>query len=137
MRRRHFSVLVGAAVAGLVSGSRAAAQATAGEEQRTAKHVCKGLNECKGQGGCAHGCSGNGCHGRNDCKGKGGCAAEAAKHGCKGKNTCKAIGGCTTGDKGCAGRNSCKGRGGCEVPLRIEHTKARERKAGGKAAPKP
>jgi hypothetical protein len=137
MRRRRFSALLGAAVAGLVSGSRASTQENPADQRRTPKHVCKGLNECKGQGGCAHGCSGNGCHGRNDCKGKGGCAAEAAKHGCKGKNTCKALGGCTTGDKGCAGRNTCKGRGGCEVPLKIEHTKARERQSAGKASPKP
>ena len=36
-----------------------------------AKHDCKGMNSCKGQGGCAS--SDNGCKGKNSCKGKGGC----------------------------------------------------------------
>lgn len=38
------------------------------------KHDCKGLNSCKGKGGCHS--SDNGCVGKNSCKGKGGC-----KHG--------------------------------------------------------
>ncbi|MBV9772209.1 MAG: hypothetical protein JOZ32_21735 [Bryobacterales bacterium] len=36
------------------------------------KHACKGLNSCKGKGGCKS--SDNGCKGKNSCKGKGGCA---------------------------------------------------------------
>ena len=36
-----------------------------------AKHDCKGMNSCKGQGGCAT--SDMGCKGKNSCKGKGGC----------------------------------------------------------------
>jgi hypothetical protein len=35
------------------------------------KHGCKGLNSCKGQGGCQTGDMG--CKGKNSCKGKGGC----------------------------------------------------------------
>ena len=35
------------------------------------KHSCKGLNSCKGKGGCKTG--DNGCAGKNSCKGKGGC----------------------------------------------------------------
>ncbi len=35
------------------------------------KHDCKGMNACKGQGGCSAG--DNGCKGKNSCKGKGGC----------------------------------------------------------------
>jgi hypothetical protein len=35
------------------------------------KHDCKGMNSCKGQGGCSAG--DNGCKGKNSCKGKGGC----------------------------------------------------------------
>ena len=38
-----------------------------------------------------------------------------ADHGCAGKNTCKGKGGCKTGDNGCAGKNTCKGKGGCAV----------------------
>ncbi len=35
------------------------------------------------------------CKGMNACKGKGGCAVEG-KHACKGKNECKGAGGCKT-----------------------------------------
>ena len=129
MTRRRMSLLLGAAIAGLMSGSRVGVRGAAAEEARGPKHVCKGLNQCKGQGQCKHGCSGHGCSGKNDCKGKGGSAAEAAQHSCKGANTCKQIGGCASGDRGCAGRNSCKGKGGCEVPLKVEHAKVREQAA--------
>jgi hypothetical protein len=37
----------------------------------TDKHDCKGLNSCKGKGGCTT--SDMGCKGKNSCKGKGGC----------------------------------------------------------------
>ena len=128
MRRRDLTVLLGAAVAGILTGASTHAQEASPSPPPLPKHVCKGLNACKGQGVCKHGCSGHGCRGHNDCRGQGGCAALAAQHTCAGKNECKAIGGCATGDKGCAGKNTCKRRGGCEVPLKIEHT--RLRKAG-------
>ena len=127
--RRRFGACIAAAFAGLLAGSRLGADARpspAASPDRP-RHLCKGLNECKGQGGCAHGCSGHGCHGKNECRGKGGCASEVAKHRCAGKNDCKGLGGCASGEKGCAGKNSCKGRGGCEVPLKVEHTQARKR----------
>ena len=38
-----------------------------------------------------------------------------ADHGCAGKNTCKGKGGCKSGDGGCAGKNTCKGKGGCAI----------------------
>lgn len=41
----------------------------------TAKHCCKGQNECKGQSGCG----------------------VEGKHSCKGQNTCKGQGGCKGG----------------------------------------
>jgi hypothetical protein len=41
------------------------------------KHACKGLNSCKGKGGCKS--SDNGCKGKNSCKGKGGCATDGSK----------------------------------------------------------
>jgi hypothetical protein len=37
----------------------------------TDKHDCKGLNSCKGKGGCTT--SDMGCKAKNSCKGKGGC----------------------------------------------------------------
>jgi hypothetical protein len=126
MKRRTATSLLAAAVAGLVAGRSRADQAGKPDAAKPAKHVCQGLNECKGQGGCKHGCSGHGCHGKNDCKGKGGCASTEAYHACAGKNDCKGVGGCAAGDQGCAGKNSCKGKGGCEVPLKIEHGGARK-----------
>jgi hypothetical protein len=35
------------------------------------KHACKGLNDCKGRGGCKT--EVNTCKGQNQCKGRGGC----------------------------------------------------------------
>jgi hypothetical protein len=64
--------------AGLSSASSVispiAGQAAAGEVE---KHACKGLNSCKGRGGCSS--SDNGCKGKNSCKGKGGCATDGSK----------------------------------------------------------
>lgn len=126
MKRRQVTSLVVAAVAGMVTAAEARGNAGTPESPKVAKHVCRGLNECKGEGVCKHGCSKHGCQGKNECKGQGGCAAEAAQHKCAGKNDCRNIGGCAAGDKGCAGKNTCKGRGGCEVPLKIEHANLRK-----------
>jgi hypothetical protein len=135
MNRRHFARHLTAAAAGVVAGTRVLARPTSpAPADGRPRHVCQGLNACKGQGNCAHGCSGHGCSGKNDCKGKGGCAADLAKHACTGKNTCQALGGCASGDKGCAGKNSCKTKGGCQVPLKIEHAKLRKAEAAKKPA---
>ena len=125
MKRRDFSVALVAVLAGLRSGAQTAGTTKGESDKKEPKHVCKGLNECRGQGECMHGCSGHGCAGKNDCKGQGGCAAPSTHHACKGKNTCKGIGGCASGDKGCASFNSCKGKGGCEVPLNYDHERPR------------
>ena len=77
------------------------------------KHVCRGLNTCKGKGK----------GGDNSCAGTGNCAI-ADKHSCKGDNACKGQGGC--GEH--PGQNSCKGLGACEVPLN-EQTWKKARKA--------
>jgi len=119
MKRRNFNKLLLGAVAGILAGTQARSvvaqeEATEGGE----KHVCKGMNECKGQGGCETG--DNGCAAKNSCKGHGGCAT-SAKHDCKGQNDCKGQGGCGGGDNGCAGKNSCKGNGGCAVPVPEGH----------------
>jgi hypothetical protein len=66
------------------------------------KHLCRGLNECKG-----HSKSG-----KNECRGQGDCAT-LASHECGGQNECKGQGGC--GET--VGLNECKGKGGCSVPL--------------------
>ena len=65
-------------------------------------HLCRGLNECKGQGK----------GGANACRGQGACAT-AKEHTCGGQNECKGLGGC--GEK--VGANDCKEMGGCQVPL--------------------
>jgi hypothetical protein len=125
---------IGLAVAGVLAGSRLLSalpkdaakgegkKSSAGDEKKdkaqasSDKHVCKGMNSCKGKGGCKSG--DNGCSGKNSCKGKGGCASAEMKHSCKGMNACKGQGGCKSGESGCAGKNSCKGKGGCAVPVK-------------------
>ena len=82
------TIIVGAALAGLLTGSvaaRAAVSATAAKAgvvikqmaDDAGKHSCQGKNECKGQGGCKT--SDNGCKAKNSCKGKGGCATDGSK----------------------------------------------------------
>ena len=64
--------------AGMSSASMAAGQ-SAGTifDAKKEKHACKGMNSCKGKGGCST--SDNGCKGKNSCKGKGGCATDGSK----------------------------------------------------------
>jgi hypothetical protein len=95
------TLLAGAALAGLLTGTSAKLQAqTLDQNQgagvkavqqddsnttsdnkdqkgKTEKHACKGHNSCKGKGGCKAG--DNGCKGKNSCKGKGGCATDGSK----------------------------------------------------------
>ena len=74
MKRRDFNKLMLAAAAGIIAGCESETTATSGGETQVAvaeKHVCKGQNECKSQGGCKTG--DNGCAGKNSCKGNGGC----------------------------------------------------------------
>lgn len=112
MDRRDFHKLTAAAMGGLAAGSILgcssepqggdgsgveATQAAAGDV-----HLCRGLNECKGQGK----------GGENACRGQGACAT-AKEHGCHQQNECKGLGGC--GET--AGANECKGHGNCSVPL--------------------
>jgi hypothetical protein len=66
------------------------------------KHLCRGLNACKNQGGS----------GENACAGQGTCAT-LAHHTCGGDNACKGQGGCGKNPA----ENECKGKGGCHVPL--------------------
>jgi hypothetical protein len=53
-------------VPGAAPADPAAAPAATGE-----KMSCKGLNDCKGKGGCKS--DKHDCKGKNDCKGQGGC----------------------------------------------------------------
>jgi hypothetical protein len=87
------TLLAGAALAGLMTGTRAKLEAQTLDQgshkagiksvsfsetgDKKDKHACKGQNSCKGKGGCKTG--DNGCKGKNSCKGKGGCATDGSK----------------------------------------------------------
>jgi hypothetical protein len=113
--RRDFHKLTAAALSGLAAGAilgcggqtaAPPAQSAPGDDSRATAaadvHLCRGLNECKGQGK----------GGENACRGQGACAT-AKEHACSGQNECKGLGGCG----GKEGANACKGQGGCHVPL--------------------
>jgi hypothetical protein len=110
--RRRFHELSAAALGGLVAGTLAGCGSNGGNQKPVAnkaaaaadteKHLCRGLNECKGQGAS----------GKNDCRGQGDCATIPA-HECGGRNDCKGQGGCGPD----VALNECKGKGGCHVPL--------------------
>jgi hypothetical protein len=86
MKTSTKSLAMAAAIAGLLGGTnvRANAQPTQNtsvaavgvllaQTPDTAKHSCKGKNDCKGQGG------GDAKHaGKNSCKGKGACATDGS-----------------------------------------------------------
>lgn len=88
MKRSTKTLLAGAALAGLLTGSVAAATTTTAsgktgnkagvmaDKKGGDKHACAGKNECKGKGGCKTGDAG--CKGKNSCKGKGGCATDGS-----------------------------------------------------------
>ena len=82
------SILAGAAIAGLMSGSFAA-QAYAANVTGKAGVSLRQMNDTGGK--------------------------DKDVHSCKGMNSCKGKGGCHSGDNGCMGKNSCKGKGGCRT----------------------
>ena len=80
MTRTARTLIISAAMAGLVAGSMVTITGCKSESSGTtsgqtdtsmSKHDCKGQNTCKSQGGCQTGDMG--CKGKNSCKGKGGC----------------------------------------------------------------
>jgi len=94
MKNQLNALLLTAALSGLIGGTTVAHAATTNpakgatvkaakaglkytNDDKPAKHSCKGKNDCKGQGGCKS--SDNGCKGKNSCKGKGGCATDGSK----------------------------------------------------------
>jgi hypothetical protein len=93
MTKSMKSLMMGAALAGLMAGNTAMAQTGTSSASKSFssgsnlghqvsygdkdKHACKGQNSCKGKGGCKAG--DNGCKGKNSCKGKGGCATDGSK----------------------------------------------------------
>lgn len=101
MSKTRNSLIIGAALAGLLAGSSGVQASTllpalkaglSAPEQGTSddssaksekakdpkdRHSCKGQNSCKGKGGCKS--SDNGCKSKNSCKGKGGCRTDGKK----------------------------------------------------------
>jgi hypothetical protein len=79
MSRTARTIVISAAMAGLLAGTMATTgcksskddSGAAASASATDKHDCKGMNSCKGKGGCSQG--DQGCKGKNSCKGKGGC----------------------------------------------------------------
>jgi hypothetical protein len=78
MNKTARTFIISAALTGLVSGAALTITGCASNNAGTQasdtslnKHDCKGMNSCKGQGGCKTGDMG--CKGKNSCKGKGGC----------------------------------------------------------------
>jgi hypothetical protein len=73
------SIMMAAAISGLMSGADGANDATRNVARpgthaladEPGKHGCKGKNACKGQGGCKS--DKHACKGQNACKGQGGC----------------------------------------------------------------
>ncbi|VTT99543.1 Uncharacterized protein OS=Planctomyces limnophilus (strain ATCC 43296 / DSM 3776 / IFAM 1008 / 290) GN=Plim_3266 PE=4 SV=1 [Gemmataceae bacterium] len=116
--RRDFTKLAAAALGGLVAGTAIAQEKKDDKKDKknpllSDKHVCRGLNTCKGKGA----------GGKNDCAGMGSCATAKA-HECATLNECRGQGGC--GEK--PGENECKGMGKCAVPLKDKAwTAARKR----------
>jgi hypothetical protein len=98
MKNSRHSLVLAAALTGLLGGTMTRASATpAPQDQSTGKpakgkaamekHDCAGKNSCKGKGGCAT-------DGSKD--NKAAAAGITAKHACAGKNKCKGQGGCAT-----------------------------------------
>jgi hypothetical protein len=63
---------------GSADATASAAASTPSAKSPGDKACCKGLNECKGKGGCAVPGK-NDCAGKNECKGKGGCNMHCPK----------------------------------------------------------
>jgi hypothetical protein len=117
LSRREFGKLSLAALAGVCAGAHAAWGADAKKKDKNPllgdKHVCRGINTCKGKGADK----------KNSCAGTGQCAI-AKEHTCGAGNECKGQGGC--GEH--PGENACKGQGDCHVPLQSSAwKKARKR----------
>ena len=79
MSKTARTIVISAAMAGLLAGALVNTGCNTSKDEsgmsasKTSvdKHDCKGLNSCKGKGGCSTGDMG--CSGKNTCKGKGGC----------------------------------------------------------------
>jgi len=137
INRRKFHKYTAAALGGMVAGASFGCIDTesdppAASADPAEKHLCRGLNTCKGKGA----------GGDNECAGQGTCATVPHQD-CGGNNACKGLGGC--GES--VGANECKGQGGCEVPLmesawetmreRFEEEMAEQGKEFGEAPPAP
>jgi hypothetical protein len=79
MSRTARTLVISAAMTGLLAGTMVNTGCSTSKDSSgvsassvsTNRHDCKGMNSCKGKGGCNTGDMG--CKGKNSCKGKGGC----------------------------------------------------------------
>ncbi len=84
MQAKNKSALLATAVAAMLAGAPLAgcksqySSSSSGNNAAVEKHACKGMNTCKGNGGCHT--DKNACKGQNACKTQGGCNTE--KHSC-------------------------------------------------------
>src|SRR5579863_9189029 len=100
MKISKSSLVLAAAMTGMLGGTMARAAAPAASTQQDSKaapgdakvekHACAGKNSCAGKGGCAT---------DGSKKNKAASAKIAEKHACAGKNSCKGNGGCATDGK--------------------------------------
>jgi hypothetical protein len=77
------SILIAAAISGIVSGAQADHSQTPTFQADISGSAAQPLDDTKGK---------HACKGQNACKGQGGCKSD--KHACKGQNACKGQGGC-------------------------------------------
>jgi hypothetical protein len=77
MGHKEVKALMAVAIAAMIAGApltsckSSKSESSSSSAPHADKHACKGMNSCKGQGGCKTG--NNGCAGKNSCKGNGGC----------------------------------------------------------------
>ena len=67
--RKLDKVMLGAAIAGILSGAMAGPVSAA--DKKSDDVACWGVNACKGKGSCGGKEADHGCGGKNACKGKG------------------------------------------------------------------
>lgn len=99
MKHTTKTLVIGAALAGLLGGTAARANDTMEKDAKSAKSNTKAWKGKSAGDDAKPSDKKDGKHGKT--------------HACKGQNKCKGKGGCKTGDNGCTGKNSCKGKGGC------------------------
>ena len=98
---------------------------------RRSKHICKGHNECKGQGGCASDAAKHRARARTSARAWAAAAAAAVRA----RTSARARAAAGAGDRTARARTRCKGKGGCEVPVGTSATSRPFRRTGVRGTP--